>query len=66
MLFAKNNIAFTSEFFMRLNANMSIWQSATLDGLIKINPSDPIPKWRSLTIFAVPQGSSTVSSKQFT
>ncbi len=37
-----------------------------LDGLIKINPSDPIPKWRSLTIFAVPQGSSTVSSKQFT
>ena len=33
---------------------------------IRISPSDPIPKWRSLTSFAVSQGSATVSSKQFT
>ena len=43
---------------------ISISQSAVSDGLMRIRPSEPIPKWRSLTNFAVLDGSSTVSSKR--
>ena len=45
---------------------ISMRQSATSDGVIRINPSEPIPKWRSLTAIASFSGSFTVSSKQLT
>ena len=41
-------------------------KSALSDFFIRISPSEPIPKWRSLTRIAVDTGSSTFSSKQFT
>ena len=47
-------------------AFMSIVKSACSDGLIRISPSDPIPKWRSLTFLATPDGSSTFSFVQST
>ena len=45
---------------------ISISQSATFDGLIRIRPSDPTPKWRSLILTASADGSSIFSLKQFT
>ena len=41
-------------------------KSALSDGQMRMRPSEPIPKWRSLTCFAVSEGFLTVSSKQFT
>ena len=40
---------------------ISIWQSAQSEGLIKISPSEPMPKFRLLTFTAADAGSSTAS-----
>ena len=46
--------------------NISMKKSACTDGRMRMSPSDPMPKWRSLTKRASDDGLSTCSSKQFT